>query len=451
MGPHTLLISALLSTVFAAAGTADPAAAGPAAEELPAQLSLSEAERLFLERGLDLLIAQYGAEGADGDLQAAGAHPNPGVDVTVLYTPATNHDVLYSLQGPAGSAAPRSLWGFSVGLTDNAAISDQLSGKRSLRIEAASKALAAARLNVSDVKRLELGQLREAYTAAVSAALNVVATRESVDTYDKQLALNQKRYDEGALSGLDLSRARQAQLEALQALDVAESGRKQALASLLFLLGARAPTRQEIKLTSGIDRTPLARLGDATVATLYEKALEARTDVKIAVASLEQARVSLRQAKRARVPDIALSLGYSEQCSGTSCSSEPAFSAGVQGNVPLFYRQKGEIRRAESSVAAAERTADKTKAQVLAEVSQALASYVAAKSQVERMDGQLLQQARISRDLAQTMYQKGAASFLDFIEAERQYVASRLEYNQDLAAYWNAVYALETVTGTSFR
>jgi cobalt-zinc-cadmium efflux system outer membrane protein len=411
---------------------------------IPARLSLDEAERIFLERGLDLLVAQYGAEGAEGDVTSAGAHPNLGLALGVVYTPSLKRDVIYS------GINANSLWGLNVGINDNAAIEDQLSGKRSLRIEATSKALAAARLNVGDIKRVELGQLRQAYAAAVMANLNVDASKESFATFDEQLKLNQKRYDEGVISGLDLSRVTQAQLEALQALDQAESGRKQAMASLMFLLGVRNE-QPEVALTSSIEYGPLPKLKEANLRWLSAQAAENRTDAKIAVANLEQAELLVRQAKRSRLPDISVSAGYSEQCSGGSCSSDPAFNAGVQGNLPVFYQQQGEIKRAESNAKVAERNVDKIRALLLSDVTQAYAEYVAAKSQVERMEGKLLAQAKVSRDLAQHMYQRGAASFIDFMDAQRAYVTSRLEYNQDLANYWNAVYQLEQATAISLH
>jgi outer membrane protein, heavy metal efflux system len=414
---------------------------------LPSRLTLPEAEDIFLTRGLDLLIAQFGAEGAEGDVRAAGAHPNPGVDLSVLYTPQLNHGVLYPL-GPTNETS--SLFGFSVGLNDNALLEDQLSGKRSMRIEAASKALATAKLNVADVKRVELTQLRQAYAATVMARLNVEAAQDSFETFDKQLTLNRTRYDAGAINGLDLSRATQAQLEALQTLDQARNGLRQAMASLMFLLGVRSGV-PDVTLTSSIGYAELPRLTSASVASLDGVAMENRTDVKIAVNNLEQAEVVVRQAKRARLPDIALTLGYSEQCNNTSCNSQPAFNAGLQGNVPILYQQQGEIKRAQSNVLAAERNVDKVKAQVLSDVTQAFASYRAVRSQVERMEAKLLEQAKVSRDLAQVMYQKGAASFIDFMDAQRQFVASRLEYNQDLANYWSAVYQLEQATATVLR
>ena len=424
---------------------AEPVTAA-ADEALPARLSLAEAESIFLDRGLDLLIAQYGAEGAEGDARAASAHPNPGLDLAAAFTPALKNDLLYS-----GINVPGRLWGVSIGVTDNAAIADQLSGKRSLRIEAASKALAAARLNVGESKRVGLGQLRQTYVAAVMAQLDVDAARESCETYDQQLTLNQKRYDDGAITGLDLSRATQGSTaEALQTLDQAEGGRKQAIAALLFLLAVRGVT-PDVRLTSSIDYSALSGLKAANVTWLNTQAIANRTDAKIAAANLEQAQVSIRQAKRARVPDIALSLGYSEQCSSTTCSSQPAFNAGIQGSVPLLYRQEGEIKRAESNARSAERGVEKVRAQILDDVIQAFAAYVTADSQVRRMECKLLEQAKVSRDLAQHMYQRGAASLIDFMDAQRAFVASRIEHNQDLANYWNAVYQLEQATATTLR
>jgi cobalt-zinc-cadmium efflux system outer membrane protein len=440
----TAALPVAIAITFSGAARAEVPAG---AEELPRSLSLADAENLFLTRGLDLLIAEYGAEGAEGDVRAAGAHPNPGLDVGVAYTPPLHRDVIYSGISPN---VPNSLWGLSIGVTDNAAISDQLSGKRSLRIEAASKALAAARLNVDEVKRQGLGQLRLAYVAAVMANLDLVDIKDSFQTYDEQLKLNQKRYDEGALGGLDLSRATQAQTEAMQSIDQAESGRKQALASLLFLLGVRGGGL-EVALTTTFEYAPLAKLKEATLPWLVQQARANRADAKIAAANLEQAQVLLRQARRARVPDIALSLGYAEQCGSGSCSSQPAFSAGLQSNLPLFYQQQGEIRRAESNIKAAQRSLDKVDAQVLLDVTGAFAAYTAAKSQVERMESKLLQQARVSRDLAQHLYQRGAASFIDFMDAQRAFVSSRLEYHQDLANYWGAVYQLEQATATPLR
>jgi cobalt-zinc-cadmium efflux system outer membrane protein len=412
---------------------------------VPQELSLQKAEALFLSHGLDLLIAEAQASGAEGDLRAAGAHPNPNLGVTGLYGPETSHDLVGGYTGPLSTT-----WGFGATVSDNAAIEDILSGKHGLRVAASARALAAAKINIDDVKRLELSQLRQAYVAAVLARLNVDAAQESFETYDKQLKLNEVKFKNGAVSGLDLSRILQAQLEALQALDQAKAGELQAHAALLFLLGVRHE-RPTVTLTTAIDFREVPRLEKESTTSLVDLALSERTDVRMAQATLSQKEAVLAQAKRARIPDIQVQVGYSEQCNSQTCSSAPTFSAGLSGNLPVFYQQQGEIRRAQSDYLAAQEALVKSKAQVLSDVSQGLAGYQAAKKLVERMEGQLLGQAKRSRDLAQLLYSKGAASLLDFMDAQRAYVAATLEYHQDLAGYWTSVYQLEQATGATLR
>src|SRR5271157_4364789 len=76
---HLAAWSALvLQLVLATAADAQSSAE----DAVPAQLSLVAAEQIFLSRGLDLLIAEFGAQGAEGDLRAAAAHPNPNLGVT---------------------------------------------------------------------------------------------------------------------------------------------------------------------------------------------------------------------------------------------------------------------------------------------------------------------------------------------------------------------------------
>ncbi len=173
--------------------------------------------------------------------------------------------------------------------------------------------------------------------------------------------------------------------------------------------------------------------------------------MRIAQKNLEQAEVAVRQAKRAVLPDIQVNAGYSEICSGATCSSAPGFNLGLSGNLPVLYWQQGEIKRAESNVMAAQRALDKARAQVLSDVTQGWSGYTAAREQIERMQGKLLAEYKLSRDLALIQYQKGAASLVDFLFAERSYVAAQLEYHQDLANYWSSVFQMEQATNRTLH
>ena len=58
-----------------------------------------------------------------------------------------------------------------------------------------------------------------------------------------------------------------------------------------------------------------------------------------------------------------------------------------------------------------------------------------------------LKQAQDSRDISQYAYKGGAATLLDFLDAERSYRATELAYRQALAAYMLSLEQLRQATG----
>ena len=59
-----------------------------------------------------------------------------------------------------------------------------------------------------------------------------------------------------------------------------------------------------------------------------------------------------------------------------------------------------------------------------------------------------LDEAQQDRDISQYAYQRGAASLLDYLDAERSYRATQLAYRQSLAAYLLALEQLREAVGT---
>ncbi len=310
-------------------------AASAEAPTLPSPLTLAQAEEIFLEHGLDLLVVEAQARGAEGDLRAAGAHPNPGLNVGFMFGPGGTQDLL----GATGTLAQT--FGLSFGLTDNAAIEDILSGKHSLRIQAAAKALASAQESVADLKRNELAQLRQAFAAVLLAKENLDFARDVQKSYVQTYDLNSIRYKKGDISEADLAKIAVARLEADQAVTQAAQGLEVAKDSLAFLLGVRGSV-PEFEVVGALELRDFQTLEGASAETLLAQGLANRPDVKVAVANREQQEALVRQARRLVMPDIALQLGYSEQCNSAECSSAPTFNVGLQSNLPVFYQQQGE-------------------------------------------------------------------------------------------------------------
>jgi cobalt-zinc-cadmium efflux system outer membrane protein len=412
--------------------------------ELPSPLSLAQAEEIFVAHGLDLLIAEAAVEGAAGDREAAGALPNPIGSGGVLYSfPITTH------VGSTATDYPHS-WGWTVGLSDNALLETLLSGKYALRVEGAARALAAAKLSREDLIRIELSQLRQAYLAVLLAEKNVSLAGEVKESFDKTRKLNQIRFDKGDISQVDLSRIVVGELESEQALALARNAQRQAVSTLGFLLGVRGRMAQ-FEVSGTLAYRTLPELAQTAPESLLALAQAHRPDVQAASATREQKEALLSQAKRQRIPDINVQATFTSQWEDTNVITPPTLQVGLSSPLPIFYQQQGEVRRARADLSVAQRQEARARAQVVLDVTQAYFSYRSATDLVERMEGQLLAQAKLARDLAQLMYHKGAASLLDFLDAQRTYIATNLEYHQDLVAYWTAVYQLEAATAVPLR
>ena len=59
-----------------------------------------------------------------------------------------------------------------------------------------------------------------------------------------------------------------------------------------------------------------------------------------------------------------------------------------------------------------------------------------------------LKQAQDSRDISEYAYKRGAASLLDFLDAERSYRSVQLAYRQALASYMTSLEQLKEAVGT---
>jgi outer membrane protein, heavy metal efflux system len=408
---------------------------------IPPVLSLDQALALFRQHGFDLIIADAQIDSAGGDVAAAGAIPNPTATGGFYHSFFTGN--AYETHN-----------GWSVGLADSNAIEDTLSGKRGLRQQVAEAALSAVRMERVDAQRtLEL-QVKQAYFQAVQAAATLEFAREVASAADDTFKLNQVRYQSGAISEVDLSKTEAAKLEADQAVDGAIATLRQGKVALAYLLGQRRVFSDFTVDARALRFFVPAGLKDATSAGLVERAWNGRSDLRAAAAQRERAGSGLALARRLRFPDIGVGVQYQQQGSGDTPPSAPqaitppTLELSLTATLPLLYQQQGEIRKGEADVRVQDAQLAKLKAQVVAEVETAFGGYQSSRRLVERMEGRLLDRARRTRELVAFQYRKGAASLLEYLDAQRTYIATNLEYLQELTGYWSAVFQLEAAVAS---
>ncbi|MGO9830403.1 MAG: TolC family protein [Myxococcaceae bacterium] len=426
------------------ATTGQAAEAVPEPSALPSVLTLADAMALFRRQGLDVLIAEASVESAEGDVQAAGAVPNPSLSGTFGK----------SFVCPNGSCNFLPPAAFSIGLGDQNAIEDSLSGKRGLRLDVAQAALRAARLGRSDAERIGLALLKQQFVQTLVAQQSVLTAQETAGDSAKLLELMNVRFRSGAVSEADVARVETDSLEAQNSLASARLQLRVAKLGLAFLLGVRTVVPEfQVEAPELLSAAIPKELSSATIDSLLTLALEARPDLLAFKAQVERADASVRLAQRLVFPDIALSLNYSQQGTTATAITPPTFTVGLTLSLPIFYQQQGEIRRAEADVRTQLLSQAKTQAQVVSDVETAFGGYRIALEREQRMEGPtgMVARARRARDLVEIQYQKGAASLLDLLDAQRTFRAIAFEGQSNLADYWTAVFRVEQAVGRTLQ
>lgn len=402
-------------------------------------LTLEKALEIFRARGFDVLVAEASVASAQGDAAIASGLPNPSFSVAA------------GKNFRCASSQDCSVISYSASISDNNLLSNFLTGKRGLRKDFANAALEAARRSRDDARRTLEFQLKQAYVQALLAGAQREVARETQESTLRTRRLNERRFALGAINEADLATTQVAELEAEQALDTAEQSLRAAKVAVAFLLGSRSALPEFQVEARELDFALPAPLSQATRESLLEEALARRPDLRALQHQVERAHAGLRLARRNRLPDLGLSATYSANGSGETNVSPPNASIGLSLTPSLLYFQGGEIRKAEADLATQQALRQKAQAQVVADVETAFGQFAAARKLVERMQASLLARAQRARDLIQVQYEKGAASLLDLLNAQRTYTATRAEYAQDLASYWTAVAQLEQASSRELR
>jgi len=410
--------------------------AAPVEPVLPAVLTLPDALRLFRERSFDLVLADAQVAAARGDAAAARAVPNPALSGTV---------------GRSFDCAGCASLAFGVGISDQAAISDLLSGKRGLRIDAASAALAAARLSRDDAERTLRLTLQQAVVDAALQGAQLDLSRELLEFAQRTEELNRVRLQAGAISEAELARAQVAALEAAQAVDLAEQAERAARAQVAFLLAVRGPLPDFRVDPELLERAAALTVAPADLDSLAADAARSRPDLLALERQEARATAALDLARRQRIPEVTLSAQYAQEGTGGAAVTPPTVTFGASLPLPVFYRQQGEVQRAEADLRTQAVQRDKASAQLGAELATAYGAFAASRRLVDRMRGGLLDRAQRARDLTRVQYEKGAARLFELLDAQRAFAQVRAEYLQELHDLWLNLFKLEAAAGRELR
>jgi outer membrane protein, heavy metal efflux system len=330
----------------------------------------------------------------------------------------------------------------------------EMGGKRPARLQSARLATSISRTDFADARRTLIFILRQAFVAGLLAKSNLDFARDNLSNYQKVIDLNRLMLQQGELSRADFLKIELQMMQFQTDVDDATLALKTSKATLRAFVGA-SNLPQEFGIEGDLRAVPLEK----SLADLQQLALVNRPDLKSAETGREKAVADLRLTRANRWPNPTIGASFlhtGNEIAGPSWfqpfypkgSISNAMGVGVASiSIPLFNRNQGEIARAKSERLRADFLAQAARNQVLQDVESAYASFESSRERVRLYAQTYLSRAKESLEIEEFSFRNGAASILDFLDAERTYRATQLAYRQQLAAYLTNLAQLEAAVG----
>jgi len=314
--------------------------------------------------------------------------------------------------------------------------------KRGLRFEAAKEGTAIGVAQQSDAERNLLFNLRSAFVGILEAKAVLRLAQDNLDYYDKILKISQDRFQTGDIAEIDLDRLQLQRLQYESDLQIAQVNLRTTKINLLALLDDRRPVDSfDIEGPFDFQENLL------TLDEYRRDAVNARPDLRAATLSLQQAETNYQLAEADGSTDPTVGLWFTHN--GSFNNPEALNTLGVSVSIPLriFDKNQGEKLRTKIDVTRSEKLRRGVETQVYSDVDSAYAVLISDVNLLKPYKRQYLAQAVHVRDTIFFSYQHGAASLLDFLNAESEYRTVQLNYVNLVGSYLTAAAQLNLAIG----
>jgi cobalt-zinc-cadmium efflux system outer membrane protein len=377
-------------------------------------------------------------EAANPSLQAGqiGIAESRAAEITANLRPNPNLGLTVDQINPFNGGPPHSAAG---NLLTVAAVSylHERQRKRELRLESAQKATGIAVSGQADLERTLIFALRMAFVQTLKEKAILLLAQENLAYYDHVLDVNRDRYKAGAIAQVDLDRLELQRVQYESDSQTAEVNLRTAKIQLLAFLNDRTPV-DLFDVSGPFDFSREV----APLDEVRQEALDTRPDFRAALQSVDKAKTDYR---------LAISNGSTDPTFGFDAGRNPPIDqyVGFSVSIPLriFDRNQGEKKRTELVIERNAKLLEATRAQIFSDVDSAYATLTSAVTLLQPYKDRYLKQASRVRDTIAFSYEHGAASLLDFLNAQANYRSVQFNYLNLVASYLDAANQLNLAVG----
>ena len=393
--------------------------------DIPSRLTFSVAHELMLAHSPALLRDEQNLTIARTNVGQARLRINPELEIS-------------SESYPLFESRPGSFLN-NQELITRATQTFETAGKRGKRTLVAENELSATGSDVQNSIRELTLELKRRYYAVVLAQAQLHLAQELLKGFDDLIRLNEARYKQGEISGLEIARIRAERLRFFNDLLESQLLLSNSRVALLELLGATdlgAPFEAAEPLTIS-----------ATVPNIEELqrlALERRPDLLAERQRLARDRSQLALDKSLAVPNVSPSFGYKRDFGANTVV------AGVSVSLPLFNRNQPGIARATADIARQNFELERVRLSVVRDVLEAQQTFAMQSERVTAIEREYVPNAQRARDAAQQSYRLGELDLIGLLDAERVYRETLRNFNEALYGRRIALALIEAAVEKEF-
>jgi cobalt-zinc-cadmium efflux system outer membrane protein len=427
-----LLVSAFLP---GAAGAQTPPAQSPSPSPPQAQtlaqkpgavtISLDDAIQMALVHNHNMLAARTTIQQSEAEEVTANLRPNP-----VLIGDAQFLPIFQPSQFTADYIDDTAQFDLGVSYLF------ERGKKRQHRLQAARDVTAVTRSQVTDNERSLTFSVASQFINVELAESTLALATQDLESFKNTVDITEARYKAGDISEDDLLKIKLQMLQFQTDVSAAKLARVQGLSDLRQLLGYESITA-DYDVAGAFDYQPVK----GNLEDFEAKAVQNRPDLKAAQQGVAAANSQHELQKAIGKRDVTGQINYTHITYNT-------VSLFGQVQLPIFDRNQGEIARTGYAITQAQEQEKFANGQVLTDVRDAFENLRSNDQIVGLYRSGYLDAAQQSRDISEYAYRHGAASLLDFLDAERSYRSTQLAYRQALASYLLAVEQIRQATGT---
>ena len=384
-----------------------------------------------LSKNLRLLSERFNISIGEARIIQARLRPNPVLSVGGNYL-----DVLGSGFNPGASAA---------GPTEVNARVDFLlerGQKRNERIAVAEAAKAVAQLELLNSTRSLILDLQTAFTDVLLAKENLALASASLDAFNRIVAVNRTRVESGDLARVELVRSEVAALQFRNQLRQTELRLRIAKNRLRALMG-RTTFDPVFEVAGDMRRERLL----FEHSEILKTALAARPDLNALrrdqARSLAEVRLQLAQGK----VDYTVGTGYNRQLNVGPGRRGDSIGVFFSAPLPVNNRNQGEIDRARQEQAQIEARIRSLEQEIAAEVTNAWDQFNTARSLIESIESEMVEQSKRVREVIDFSYRRGEATFVELLDAQRTFNETMQGFNEAKAEYAKSLFVIDAITG----